>query len=534
MVARGTTRNPRKRRVSVSRMKSQTLLFRPSFLLLAGIALLYLSLWRPGFQSYSEDSAKYILLSRSLARGEGYRDTFDPGMPPHTLYPPGFPLLLLLPIGVCGEEGFGCMRLTVILCAIVSSFLLWRLARLVSGGKRAWVVAIGMTIPFALWWTGEIATEWPYTAVSLGAMLAWAGGEIGGARKRLFFAGGLAGLALLFRTSGVALSLALPFARIVESRIGGRGRVPFSVWGLLLLLLLAFLPAAGWQVRNRIVAPEGSGYGGQWRLIDPYAPQEGTITPRGLLERVARTGRYYAHRVPELLLSPLGRWRGRATAVTLSFSLLFWGTVVSGGALLLQRFPLLPLYLSFYMGMLLLWPWHNERLLLPLLPLFGWLFVEGILGGLPGRGGAFLLSLLLLGNLWGCVRVIHGAYTAPPLPPEVEDFFAAHEVLASRISPGPPPLILSRKAAITHLLTGGKSATYPFTPDADLLLAEIERKGFDFVVVDAFSQETRRYLVPALLRAPERFEVIWRKGATFLLRVRHSPPGTKNVSPLPP
>jgi hypothetical protein len=46
--------------------------------------------------SVGGDSAEYVLLSKALREGIGYRTTWAPGDPaPHTLYPPVWPVLLL-------------------------------------------------------------------------------------------------------------------------------------------------------------------------------------------------------------------------------------------------------------------------------------------------------------------------------------------------------------------------------------------------------------------------------------------------------
>ena len=41
------------------------------------------------------DGTEFLLLARSLATFQGYRDISQPGWPPHTLRPPGCSILLL-------------------------------------------------------------------------------------------------------------------------------------------------------------------------------------------------------------------------------------------------------------------------------------------------------------------------------------------------------------------------------------------------------------------------------------------------------
>lgn len=40
------------------------------------------------------DNATYLCLAKSLLAGDGYKDIYMPEEPPHTQYPPGYPLLL--------------------------------------------------------------------------------------------------------------------------------------------------------------------------------------------------------------------------------------------------------------------------------------------------------------------------------------------------------------------------------------------------------------------------------------------------------
>ena len=67
----------------------------------------------PGVLLVNPDSAVYMGLGRSLARGEGYRFNFQP----YAKYPPGYPLLLAAVYATAGESVWAMQALTA-LCGV--------------------------------------------------------------------------------------------------------------------------------------------------------------------------------------------------------------------------------------------------------------------------------------------------------------------------------------------------------------------------------------------------------------------------------
>jgi len=84
-------------------------------------------------------------------------------------------------------------------------------------------------------------------------------------------------------------------------------------------------------------------------------------------------------------------------------------------------------------------------------------------------------------------------------------------------------VVTVRKPRLLHIWTDRKVVLYPFSSEPDSVLDVI--LGTDYVVVDQVSATTGRYLLPAIERAPERFEVVFQSEApmTWVLRVLDAP-----------
>ena len=82
------------------------------------------------------DSGVYILLAQSLVSGQGYSDVYAVGEPPHTKYPPVFPLLLA-PIVYLFDLNFWAMRLFILGLGLLGLYAVFILFRRLAGGKLA-------------------------------------------------------------------------------------------------------------------------------------------------------------------------------------------------------------------------------------------------------------------------------------------------------------------------------------------------------------------------------------------------------------
>lgn len=258
------------------------------------ISVLFLAMWYDGYYSYGSDPPNYILLARSMFEGKGYVDLFDPKHPPHTKFPPLFPLMLASMMPICGD-GFGCLRLGVILWAVGAMFCFALLIRQIGHTHLIFSAVLATVIPFSYWWLQEIASEWPYAALTFLTFFYLIRCDDLISTRRAVMIGFLAGMAILCRTIGIVLVAAIPLAIFV--RFPNRQGLIRSV---ILFGAALFLPLL-WSIRNDLVSSESQGYVSQWFMVDPYTPELGEVTLNDLWARAKETTLYYSHRIPELL-----------------------------------------------------------------------------------------------------------------------------------------------------------------------------------------------------------------------------------------
>lgn len=223
-------------------------LLAPACLALAGLHLLAARRFAVG--AFNDD-AFFILLSKSLRTGafalaDGAAVT-DPL--------PGFAALLLIPSWLV-EPRWHLLQPMIVAFALLSVWLTWRLAlRFLSPG---WALAAALVValnPVLVGLDGLVIADIPYLALSLALFLgaaALAPGSPAWALPALSLA---AALGCLTRPQGSILGLSLGMA--VWLRLGwGRG---------LAFLAGAFLPLAGWMLRNLLAGDTVTGFVANWK-----------------------------------------------------------------------------------------------------------------------------------------------------------------------------------------------------------------------------------------------------------------------------
>jgi hypothetical protein len=82
-------------------------------------------------------------------------------------------------------------------------------------------------------------------------------------------------------------------------------------------------------------------------------------------------------------------------------------------------------------------------------------------------------------------------------------------------------VILCRKPFWMYVVSGRKSVVYPYK-DPSAVMASIDERGVDYVVVGELSLTTRRHLVPTIRTYPQRFELLLqvRDTETYLFGIR--------------
>jgi hypothetical protein len=395
---------------------------------LAGLALLYLALFRPGLSVMGGgDFALYLAHAQALAQGRAYADTgfvFNPAnaiMSP-AAYPPGLPLLLAPVVA-----GFG-LAATPIKLLMLGALLamLWGLHRLAEPalGPR-WsavlVLAAGLS-PAILMRRDAVGSDIVFAAWCTLALL--------GARGRPALLGIGVAMAMLTRSIGVVLAVALALDLLFRPGPMRRRLAPALLAGVAMAVV-----------------------GTLWLRVDnaTYAGYFDRLFAGGLLRHVASAGQAYAFAVVELFGLSFGRLANMPVLLGLV------GLVAWGGWRQLRRGPdAVVLFVLLYGAALIAYPVHMEptRYALPILPLLLLLALEP-LRRLPPVAVLAGLAVLYLPFYWQ-----HDARAQAPITAESPEF----QTLLAELRENPPGTrLIARNPRLFGLYAGLPSHTWPET-----------------------------------------------------------------------
>lgn len=341
----------------------------PFLALLAGLAVLAAVAWVPTALGVWHDDGVYLLLGRSLARGEGLRYLGVSGAPPAPKFPPLFPLVLAgvwkaFPDFPANTPAFQILNLTILVGAGAAFYGYARRALRFSvpvaflGTALAWLST-------GLWALAVIPMSEPLFLLCM-VLALWAAtrlerADAGAAKEVGLF---LAAFALAFygRTVGVAVGVGVVAALLWGKRIR---RALATASGAALVAL----PWIVWSSRANEAVPEplrgvlGS-YGGwatEQLVTDLPAYGVWLVTRVGLL---ATQLVYY--------LVPGGPGWLRWSLVVAVLPVAVTGAVEIG----VRSRSTLWVILA-YLGVLWVWPYNDSRFLVPLLP---WAVLASVAG----------------------------------------------------------------------------------------------------------------------------------------------------------
>ncbi|MGH7557467.1 MAG: hypothetical protein ACREMD_06760, partial [Gemmatimonadota bacterium] len=349
-------------------MSKSKMSFRPRvWAMVGGVVALALAI--AAFDPYlftGGDNAQYYALTRALATGRGYVDLVLPGAPPHTLYPPGYPALLV-PFYLASGGSLVAMKL---LSLVAGAALLWGVYALArrDPAMPAWAAAaavalVGLYPPFRAY-THWVLSDMTYTAIAIAALVAFqrqtGADERGSGWGGWLLACGLALCAFYVRIAGVALLAAVVGWALLERR-----------WRRAAVAALFFaIGVLPWIVWTRQPAAPAS-YLEQAAVLLPLHE-----APAGILGLLGERFRevvveYGTYQLPGLFwpISPPPP-AARALGATLGGALLLYGAWR-----VVRERGLRPwdLYVAATLGLIYLWPWLGERIFLTLAP-FLWLY----------------------------------------------------------------------------------------------------------------------------------------------------------------
>lgn len=299
-----------------------------------------------GFATFSNDAGSYVLMARHwspyFAATPAELFTW-----PAQAYPPGFPVFLAL---TGASESLWAGHLAVSLCMLAALVLLGHYIGVQANRNLAIVlVAVLSLTPGIIIHSLGILSENLYLLASLGALAVWAHMRTRQINAWPWFAllFVLLAVTLLTRTVGVALAGAFLIVPLIDRKLSRRQR--------LVLPVIALMSIASWQL---------------WEAFKPYDPLLTYDSPYARMWAAA-SGEplVLMGQVWQLLLSNivklLGSW-GQYFALMntsfVSFALPYLLFVVVTISLVLRLIKLRmdAVYILFYVGIVLSWPYQDE------------------------------------------------------------------------------------------------------------------------------------------------------------------------------
>ncbi len=331
----------------------------PRIFVLLGFGLLAVGLafWHPIPAGVWHDDGVYMLIGRALASGQGLHYAGVVGAPPAVKFPPGYPLLLALLWTVfrsLGAVTLAAELLNLALLAAAGALLGWALYRNAGLDRRlALGIAVLAFVSADVWrWALVPLSESLFMALAAATLVAWGPASRPGEGKGAAALAGLLVLAVLTRTAGVALVAG--FAVALMRACGWRRSLAVCAppalvalaWGRWAAARAAEVPAG----MRDILGPYGGWLGGQ------------LATPGAFVASVPAHLTGVLARILALLLPGLegpGLWVAGAPLTVLA---------VLGFVRLARILPPLPWISCAYLGMVVLWPFMDRRLVAPLHP----------------------------------------------------------------------------------------------------------------------------------------------------------------------
>lgn len=336
-------------------------------------------------ENYGSDTSTYFALSESIRNGDGYQFNFQP----HTIYPPGFPLLLAGLMNLVGVSFANLVKCTVAIgfIGIAGVYLLVRI-------RRGPLVALAITTlvstsaVFYFWTTVGLHSDVPYFTASIYAILLI---EIGSRSTRRWvsvlsslLASLLVSYLVLLRSIGTTFVMGTILWLINPIRTAtnisgdsptGRLRKWFPV---ALLPIVVFLAWSYWCNQNRILVLGGNymdSYSSQILKEDPHQIDSPNITVWKIPERIVTMGVIRtSNAIKTIFNSPSITVRWNNPVFFLFLIVMVTGFFHS----ILKEGSISEYYVVSYMGLLLLYPFdEGTRYLFSIQP---FLYLYGMTG----------------------------------------------------------------------------------------------------------------------------------------------------------
>ena len=521
------------------------------------IAFLHFSSVNDEINGLGGDNAGYILLAKSLASLNGYRD-FVPGNTLHTTWPPVFPLLLVPVIWLFGIN-FTVCHLVVVVTELIALILLYFLFRRQAGQSMAILsCAVFALNPYVNLSLVRILSEFPCLMVTAAALLL-AEKEKNESKTHIqyFWLPILVSIVYLTRTAGLSLLTAFFLYRVYQKQF------KLLLWNTPILII----PYMVWTLRARLSGLSDAHFNIIW-LKSYRDPALGTTSISDFIERIWSNIQNIAQYIGDYFVVPF------AHDLSIIILLIICGLIISGFCFrwFKKQISLMEFYVPVYILMLIIWPVFEPRKLMPVMPfIYLYLFLgihwfvcllsfnrSKVVAKLKNGQRALQTSL--------AVRLICIFLIAGQVPPTIEllkirsaalyypkqnaegynDFtidWSHYAEVTSWIKSGgflqyaplwanyfyisniigqltpPDAVIIARKATLSALYSGRRTIGYPLYRNFDKQQNNITKNDVDYILLDGMFVDTEKYLMPYIKSHADAFHIIAKKGRAYLLKV---------------
>ena len=505
--------------------------------------------------SLGGDNAHYLMLALSLASGKGYRDLNLPGEPYHTHYPFLFPLFLS-PFAKLKRQVFYSHIFIQLLASVIPLVALaWFRFLKRSRIESLMFYFFTATIPVYFYSSISILTEQLFILlmyIMLFLCLYYR-------KKKIDFYKVIILVVLLLglyytRTVGIVIGLAFVLGIFLEKDYRKKRifYLPVPVW-IGILFIIGVLP---WQIWTKTVGTHT--YLKEFFLKSPYNIDLGRIEPIDLLYRLKRNIKFYYPLLGDFInIARFGRKPEQIFSIIV-YLISLVGIYVS----IRKKQYHLPLIFVLYLLIILVWPFNEQRFIIPLYLIEAYFFLLGleyILKFIPRLNTALILSMLFL--IFSCwqgwnIGLVWKRYQKPLLQPsspiEVKGYGKfSRPVIDLAKYPGywsrpkiflltkidlailmniaketlpKDAVILTYNPRITWFYTRRKTVRMLFTLDEKKQWENVEKNGVNYVLVDPLQPRLYQFI----FKNPERLQFvygIWRtKSALFKLKPKESEP----------
>ncbi|MCH9655179.1 MAG: hypothetical protein K0U86_13355 [Planctomycetes bacterium] len=341
---------------------------------------------------FTPDSARYVIMAKSLVNGSGYRQIDTPGEPLYAHRPPGMSLLLM-PAALVAPFNILFAKATVFLTALALIFLLYQYIRRLqesatehenhSANRFCWaalLIAILFAInPYTLFFSTIVMSEIPFMACSLAILYLLATRQDQPRKIDLILFTALLIFLPFLRTIGIAMVLAVGLWAMVRRKR----------WLWLISVTSSILVSGLWMVRNSTL--EKSGYTSV--ALKEIKSQGISGTLFSILQRCTTHFESFCQKLFPDMPGAAPRYSRMILDENSSLPGPVWLYLTLGGLILaLSCYGMIKRshrggtvalwYLIFSLGILSLWPWMQQRFTLPLLPI--------VLAFVPAGWNAFM------------------------------------------------------------------------------------------------------------------------------------------------